>query len=384
MTSDVDPFGPVRRESGVYLGQFGDETIPLILRHRDVRLAASDVRRFSSNAPARLPIPDERDVRSLRQLPIETDPPDHADYKDLVKPWFRRPVDPDYVVRIERIVDDLLDSVLGREVDMIAEFGLPLQSRTLTVLLNLPESEAEEWISWGTHAFKVAGRNDAAKAARLDEYIHRNIDRVHHTSGNDMFSFLLTARFRGRPLTREEVAGFMHVTFAGGRDTVINTVAGALGWLAENPSGLDRLRAEPKLAITATEEFVRYLSPLSHFGRVCPEPTEVLGLQVAADHRIGLCWASANFDETVFHRPDQILLDRNPNPHLGFGSGPHNCIGSTHARLVIRSTLLRTAMRRVRLEMVTNVPGSRNIGGIQRRQGHNSLVVRFHPAPGQS
>jgi cytochrome P450 len=382
MTDQIDPFGPARRESGVYLGQFGDETIPLILRHRDVRLAASDVARFSSDAPARLPIPDERDVRSLRQLPIETDPPDHTDYKDLVKPWFRRPVEPAYAARIGQIVDRLLDQVTGRAVDMVADFGLPLQSRTLTVLLNLPETEAEEWISWGTHAFKVDGKNDAAKAARLDDYIDRHIDRAMHDPGDDMFSHLTQARFRGRALTRQEITGFMHVTFAGGRDTVINTVAGALGWMAENPAGLDRLRAEPKLAITAAEEFVRYLSPLSHFGRVCPQATDVRGHLVTADNRIGLCWASANFDETVFDSPQEVRLDRNPNPHVGFGSGPHNCIGSTHARLVIRTTLMRVAERCIRLEPVTATPGFRNIGGLVRRQGHEQLVLRFHQATG--
>lgn len=379
MTGEIDPFGPVRRDTGVYLGRFGDETIPLILRHRDVRIAAVDVTRFSSDAPARLPIPDERDVRTLRQLPIETDPPDHSDYKDLVKPWFRRPVDADYALRIAKIVDDLLDKATGCEVDMITGFGLPLQSRALTVLLNLPETEAEEWITWGTHVFKIAGKNDATKAARLDDYIRRNIDRARREPGDDMFSFLARAQFRGRPLDTEEIAGFMHVTFAGGRDTVINTVAGALACLAENPGELDRLRADPGLAITATEEFVRYLSPLSHFGRVCPQPTDVMGHHVAADHRIGICWASANFDETVFDRPEEIRLDRKPNPHVGFGSGPHNCIGSTHARLVIRTTLLRTARRGVRLETVSNLPGIRNIGGVERRQGHQALILRFHP-----
>ncbi len=68
------------------------------------------------------------------------------------------------------------------------------------------------------------------------------------------------------------------------------------------------------------------------------------------------------------------------NPHVGFGSGPHNCIGSTHARLVIRTVLNRVADRGINLSTIAAAPGFRNIGGVRRRQGHTSLVLRLQPA----
>jgi Cytochrome P450 len=372
----TDPFAEPRRSTGYAEGRFGDEMIPLILRYRDVRLAANDTARFSSDAPGRLPIPDETDVRDLRQLPIETDPPIHTDYRDIVRPWFRRPADPAYARRIEAIVDSLLDAAQDRpEVEAVSDLALPLQSRALAVLLGLPEAEADIWIGWGIHAFKVEGRNVPEKARTLETYIHDRIRFARATPGEDFFSMLLAAEFRGRKLITEEIVGFAHVTFAGGRDTVINTLVFALDHLSHHPDALDRLRSDPALVVTATEEYVRHLSPLSHFARICPAGDKVGGLDVPPGGRVGLCWASANHDETVFESPQDLRLDRSPNPHVGFGSGPHNCLGSTHARLVIRTFLARLARRNIRIQVKERVPLRRNIGGFSRSAGFGRLVL---------
>ncbi|NIP95555.1 MAG: cytochrome P450, partial [Akkermansiaceae bacterium] len=78
------------------------------------------------------------------------------------------------------------------------------------------------------------------------------------------------------------------------------------------------------------------ISPLTHIGRVCPVDTEVHGVAVQAGHRVSLCWASANRDESVFEAPEEVRLDRKPNPHLTFGAGPHLCLGAAHMRLIMR------------------------------------------------
>jgi len=375
----MDPFAQIRAATGVSLADFGNEVMPMLLRYRDVRLAANDWARFSNNAPARLPLPDETDVRTLRQLPIETDPPDHTDYRDLVKPWFRRPAEAAYAARITEITDTLLTAAIeAGQVDVVADLALPLQSRALTVLLNMPQAEAETWIAWGTHAFKVAGRNVPQKAQVLLDYINTHVARAMAEPGDDLFGHLARARFRGRPMTAEEIAGVLHVTFAGGRDTVILTVSAALAHLARTPQDLRRLQDDPGLAQTATEEFVRYLSPLSHFGRVCPSGAEVGGHRVPPGGRVALCWASANFDPTVFDDPAALRLDRAPNPHVGFGSGPHNCLGSLHARLVIRTVLERIAQRRIALSVVVCTPSVKDVGGFARPQGFSDLVLALH------
>lgn len=339
MEPGADPFREARGATGVLKCPFNGEDIAMILRHEDVRRAAKDWQTFSSNAPFRVPIPSEEGVRSMRQLPIETDPPEHTDYRKITEPFFQRPKDPAFIARIEALIDGLITDALGRDaIEIVREFALPLQSRALTHLLNVPESEAETWIGWGIHVFKVTG-GEFKKGDQLEEYLRAQFDRAAANPGDDFFSALTKATFRGRPLTREEMMGFANLAFAGGRDTIIHTVACALGYLAAHPEALDYLREDPKRITLASEEFFRVFMPLTHIGRVCPEETSVNGVTVKAGERISLCWASANMDEKAFDAPEEVRLDRKPNPHLSFGFGAHLCMGAAHARLLLRALL---------------------------------------------
>ena len=224
MSSHPDPFRDARLSTGRLDCPFQGETVPMILRHADVRRAAKDWRTFSSDAPCRVPIPSEEEVRSVRQLPIETDPPDHTDYRAIVEPFFQRPKDPAVVAQVEALVDRMLAAALAREsIEIVREFALPLQSRALAYLLNLPETKADTWISWGTHVFHDGG-DGKKKGEALEEYLQAEFDRAAANPGEDFFSALTKASFRGRPLTREEMMGFANLTFAGGRDTIIHTI----------------------------------------------------------------------------------------------------------------------------------------------------------------
>lgn len=375
----TDPFKEARRESGILKAEFQGREIPMVLRHKAVRKAAKDWKTFSSDAPFRVVIPSEEAVRSVRQLPIETDPPDHTDYRKLVEPLFRRPREPEMIAAIEGLVDRMVHAAIGKEsVEAVREFALPMQSLALTHLLNMPEAEAETWISWGTHVFRD-GEDGAGKGSVLELYINEQFDRAEKEPGDDFFSVLSQATFRGRRLTREELSGFANLTFAGGRDTVINSITGILAFFADNPQRLDWLREHPEAVITATEEFVRVISPLTHIGRVCPVDTPVDGMTVPAKERISLCWASANMDESVFEKPAEVRLDRKPNPHVGFGSGPHNCLGAHHARLVIRS-LLKRLMQSVRtIELQEALENLERESHYTRKVGYDKLRVRFIP-----
>jgi cytochrome P450 len=157
--------------------------------------------------------------------------------------------------------------------------------------------------------------------------------------GEDLFSALATASYRGRRLTREEMMGFGNLVFAGGRDTIIHSISSIIAYLGQNPAALEYLREDSRRIVHAGEEFFRVFMPLTHIGRVCPVDTYVHGVPVKAGGRVSLAWSSANFDETVFDAPEDIRLDRKPNPHMSFGFGPHFCLGAQHARLIVRSLL---------------------------------------------
>ncbi len=379
MPSTPDPFRPAREETGVLPARFGDETVLLLLRHGAVRTAAADWRTFSSDAPGRVPVPSEEAVRAVRQLPIETDPPDHAEYRRIAEPFFARPRTPEMGARIEALVGGMLAAAAARPaLEVVRGFALPLQCRALGVLLAVEEAEAEEWIGWGLHVFAPRGEAPDPGAA-LDRYIQRRLDRAVAAPGNDFFSALATARFRGRPLTREEMTGFANLTFAGGRDTIIQTIAGIFAHLADHPADLARLRADPELCRPAAEEIFRVGSTLTQIGRVCPVGATVAGRTVAPGDRIGLCFASANRDAAVFPAPDEVWLDRKPNPHLAFGSGPHTCLGAPHARLLAR-TLLRLLAEKVgRIEKLAAVPLVERQADYARLAGYERLEVRLHP-----
>jgi cytochrome P450 len=374
-----DPFAAAREEAGVLSCPFQGEAIPMLLRHADVRTAAKEWQNFSSDAPFRVPIPSEEEWRGMRQLPIETDPPQHGEYRAIVEPFFRRAKDPLVVAGIEAMIADLIDAALQSDsIEVVREFALPLQSRALALLLAVPEEEAETWISWGVHVFRD-GADGAQKGQVLEEYLQRRLDQALREPGEDFFTALTRASYQGRALTREEMMGFANLTFAGGRDTVIHTISSIFAHFAEHPESLQFLREDPSRIIHAGEEFFRWISPLTHIGRVCPVATDVQGSMVPADGRVSLGWAAANFDPKVFANPLECKLDRKPNPHVAFGFGTHLCLGAAHARLLVR-TLLECCITRVsRVDVLEITPHIEHEAAYERKVGYDALRVRLIP-----
>ena len=376
-----DPFSEARESDGVLQCPFHGETITMILRHGDVRGAARDWRTFTSDAPFRVPIPSEEKVRSVRQLPIETDPPFHGAYRAIVDPFFQRPKLPEMIAAVEALVESGINIALQRgEIEAVSEFSLPLQSRALTHLLNMPEDEADIWIGWGIHVFKATG-GEFKTGNVLEDYLHGQFDRAEREPGEDFFSALVRAEFEGRKLTRDECLGFANLAFAGGRDTIIHTVSSILAYFAEHPEALDFLRADPKRITLASEEFFRVFMPLTQIGRVCSADTDVQGLTVPAGERVGLCWASANHDESVFDSPGEIRLDRKPNPHVSFGFGEHLCLGAAHARLIVRTLLTKLCEMVGRIEVLGAEEHVEHEEKFSRMVGYATLRLRFHPHP---
>lgn len=377
ISEHVDPFKKSREESPVLHCRFQGESVPMILRHGDVRNAARDWETYSSDAPFRVPIPSEEDVRSVRQLPVEIDPPEHTAYRKIVEPFFQRAKHPEMVAQVESLMDEMLTCALEREsIEVVREFALPIQSRALAYLLNVPESEAETWMGWGTHVFRDGGSGQK-KGAALEAYLSDTFDRVEKNPDDDFFSALILAKYEGRNLTREEMMGFANLTFAGGRDTVISTLSSALAYLAQNKEALDFLRQDTGRIVHACEEFFRVITPLTHIARVCPVATDVHGTTVPPGGRVSLGWASANMDLTVFESPEEVRLDRKPNPHLAFGFGVHLCLGAAHARLLLRTLLKKCTERVGSLNILEKVEHVEDESHYRRSVGYELLKMKF-------
>ena len=374
MPEHPDPFRDARKQDGTQTVHCDDEDIELVLRMKDVRKACKDWETFSSDHPFMVVLRSEENVRTVRQLPIETDPPDHTEYRELVEPLFRKPVEEPYIAAIEALVNEVVATAIeAGEIEAVQEFALPLQCRALTRLLGLPESEATEWLGWGTHIFHD-GENAGAV---VEEYTAAQFERAAKEPGDDFFSLLNAAEFRGRKLTLEEKQGFANVAFAGGRDTIINVVASIVAYVGEHPDSLAFLRADGKRITTATEEFVRYVSPLTAISRTCTHAAEVADHSVPAESRVAMCWPSANRDERFFPNADEVALDRSPNPHIGFGFGIHSCLGAPHARLVIRSLLKALCDQVERIELLSSEPKLERESSYERKVGYDAVNVRF-------
>ena len=380
-SSIPDPFEQAREEQGY--GEMTEQNDPLVmvLRHKDVRKCAHNWKTFQSGAtPGRIVVPSEVAIRDTRQIPFEVDPPEHSEYRALVEAWFKRPMNQEYEIKLTEQISRLVDEVVQLdEVEVVNEFSLPLQSRALTLLLNIPFEEAETWIAWGTHVFRSEETKlDASKANILYDYIDAQIDKAVQNPGDDLYSVLLDSEFQGRKLTKEEVKGVMILTFAGGRDTIINFVTNTIAYLTDHPESLERIRQEPEITRRATEELVRYFSPLTHMGRVATEDTEVCEHAVQEDSRISLCWASANRDASVFENPNEIVLDRKINPHVAFGFSHHKCLGATHARQIMK-VLLRVLADRVQsIDLLDSVENIEQWGEFNRKVGYDRIRVRFN------
>ena len=348
----------------------------MILRLKDVREAAKDTVKYSSDAPLRIPIPSEEEVRTVRQYPLEVDPPVHAEYRKIVEPFFLRPKQPDVLAKIHGLIDSLLTKALEADsIDAVKDFAIPLQSYALTYLLNVPEKEAELWVNWGIHVFKDG--DGISKGTFMETYCNQMFEAAAENPGEDFFSALNQAQFQGRPLTMEEKLGYANIAFAGGRDTIIHTVTRIISYFAENPQALVWLRENPDRITLASEEFFRVFIPLTHIGRVCPVKTDVFGFEVQPDGLVSLCWSSANRDPEVFDQPNEIRLDRKPNPHVAFGFGAHLCLGAHHARAIMRSLIQKLSTRVSHIEIHETKELIEKEPDYKRKIGYELLRAKF-------
>jgi cytochrome P450 len=371
--SDISTIAVHRRDDE------GEEDLVYLRSFRALKVALNDWRSFSSDTLGFNVVTPQHRTRTFKQYPFELDPPAHTALRAAIDPFFKRPLTPAYAAEIARHVGAAIDGLLAADsVDVTPDFAFPLQSRTLTTLLAMPEDEAEVWLSWGTNVFGAARPGDPPvqdKADALVAYVTDKTDNAALYPGS-LFDELARITVDGRPLTRDERLGVAHISFSGGRDTVIDLLAGIVALYAQDPAAMEAIRRDPTLVPSATEELLRYISPLRLLARTCPHGGEAGGRPIAPGQRLGMCYGRANRDPAVFDQPDQIRLDRKPNPHLAFGSGPHSCLGNAHARLVARTLLTELARRAERVEVVEAVPhpepGPHDVQGLR----FDRLIVR--------
>lgn len=297
--------------------------------HKAVRQALRDVRTWSSD------LQGDADVRSYRQIPLEVDPPDHHLYRIALSPYFVRPRIAGFIPSFERHAREVLGAFeASGGGDVVSSVALPYVVRCLGDIYCRPQ-DVSEWMSWGPDVWQADGEG------RSGACLHAYLDRV-FTEGpgaDDYWSFLHALRLHDRPLTREQFIGIGSVSLAGGRDTVVKLISGAVWHLIGNPADCVRLQDGVVTMRQAIQELLRYLSPLPAMARVPPDQQPLPDEERDASLFTSISFVSANYDDEVFPNPEVVELGRQRIPHVAFGFGPHTCIGNNIAEIETETIL---------------------------------------------
>jgi cholest-4-en-3-one 26-monooxygenase len=179
---------------------------------------------------------------------------------------------------------------------------------------------------------------------------------------------LLEAEVDGDKLTEMDFNLFFLLLAVAGNETTRNSISHGINAFCEFPEQYQLLVDDPGLASSATEEIVRWASPVMYFRRNVMRDTEIRGNEIKAGDKISMWYISGNRDEEVFDDPFTFDIRRDPNEHVGFGGGgPHHCLGANLARMEIRVLLEEMARRIPTLERVDDADPLRSnfIAGIK-------------------
>jgi cytochrome P450 len=157
-------------------------------------------------------------------------------------------------------------------------------------------------------------------------------ERKENLREDDLLSYLLTSTVDGEPVPEAHVLGTCFLLMVAGIDTTWSSIGSAVWHLAQNPQDRQRLINEPELMPSAIEELLRAYSPVT-MARYVAEDTEYGGCPIPEGSKVLMNFPAANRDPRVFDRPDEVILDREKNPHIAFGVGIHRCAGSNLARM---------------------------------------------------
>jgi len=279
---------------------------------------------------------------------MHTDPPAHTRYRALVQPAFGRRVVRQLgptVHEAARVLVDRLPST-DSSVDVVADLAAILPVQVIGMLLGIPESDWDRVWAWseatipGTETHNDPERRAALRAEMTAELAHLVGAARDRPPGTDVISQLVHADLDGDRLSDAELAMFLDQLLVAGNETTRNAISGGLVAFAEHPGEWERLVDSPDLATSATEEILRWTTPVIGFMRTATRDTELSGVPLVEGDPVLLLYAAANRDEQEFGPDaDRFRIDRSPNHHVAFGFGPHFCLGAALARLEIVAVL---------------------------------------------
>jgi len=303
------------------------------------------------------------------------DPPRHDELRSVVDDFFKPGAVRSLTPEIETTADRLLTeaTAAGGEFDLVTALSYPLPVLVIAEMIGVPADDRELFREWSTFAVSASGNkgpeDEMMQQFRdgITAYFDDLVAKRRENPKDDLLSKVIATE----GLDREEMLGFFIILLIAGNITTTNLITNAVWTLAEEDS-FDTLRENPEMIDVALEEVLRYRSPVQTHTRVAVKDTELDGKSISAGDRIGVWFGAANHDPTVFDRPDEFIIDRQPNPHVAFGHGTHFCLGAHLARLEAK-VAIKTLLDR--FETITLVEKPTKPSGSMLVYGPQSLRV---------
>jgi unspecific monooxygenase len=291
---------------------------------------------------------------------LDMEPPDHTRVRRLVSKAFTPRFVESLRPRVQAIMDKLVDVVAGaREFDLLPTIAEPLPVTIIAEMLGIPEQDRHLLRPWSADICKmyelnppVESQRDSVRASQqFSEYLRVLARERRPQPGDDLISALTQVVDEGETLTEDELVGTCVLLLNAGHEATVNSTL--IGWwtLFRHPDRLRQLREDRSLLPTAIEELLRFDTPLQMFERWVLEPFELHGVPIPKGAELGLIFGSSNRDPAVFEAPDELRLDRDPNPHLTFGAGIHFCLGAPLGRIELQTSFNTLLDRFPRIEL---------------------------------
>jgi len=353
---------------------------------------------------------------------ITLDGEEHTRQRRLINKGFTPGQVRKLIPHVRELSQQLCDELEAESrIDFVEEFAIHIPLIIICEMLGLDPDVRLQMYRWSDAMMDGDGHTDAddpvlhAAAHAFGEYAEMCLaliaERRANPTDDDLIGILTQAFDAGqleRPeghkavqgvdepimptgLDDEELLGFLVILLVAGNETTRNALSGGMVALSQFPEAkqqmLDRLHDEAFMDLAA-DELIRFVSPVLSFIRTVTRDHDYKGHQLKQGDRILMLYQSANRDETVFDRPDELILDRNPNPHLAFGIGPHFCLGANLARMEVKTVFQELLSRYPDIDVTDAPPFQRGDSSLVLALQHvgastgKDTGCPFHQSPG--
>ena len=355
----ADPFpfyAQLRAEAPLYRTKLRKRNAWLVTRYDDVAALLKDERFVKDRRGVMTPEQLGKQpwlpgfLRPLERNMLDLDDPDHQRLRALVHKAFTPRMIEGLRERVQTVADGLLSAaILKGHMDVVKDYALPLPLTVITELLGVPGHDHTKFHRWSKTIVQIGSAGSVIRALPslygFMRYLRKLVREKRAYPEDDLLTALVQAEEAGDTLSEDELLAMVVLLLIAGHETTVNLIASGTLALLEHPEGRERLRNEPAMTKTATEELLRYTSPVeTATERFAREDVSLHGVTIPKGELVLAVLASANRDEAQFVHPERLNLTREPNRHLAFGQGVHYCLGAPLARLegqIALPTLLR-------------------------------------------